>query len=126
MRLLNKPGNVILFHPYVVNICGDEPGLKEMLSFRGGNCKYFCIQCLYKNEDNLYNPKKHYSRNAEVIKKQCALGENSFLRAIAEGGRRKKSTNSRHMEEDAASEWCMEQGIFPMRNAFHDAPMGVK
>jgi hypothetical protein len=123
LRLLNLPNHAILVHPYVVGVVGDEPGIKEMIGFRTGGCTFFCTQCLFRNGDEAYNKSIHKQRDFKQIKDMCKIGERALARRTRKD-RNQRPTGDAQRREFAAYKALNQFGIYPMKNAFHDAPMG--
>jgi hypothetical protein len=116
------PDHAILCFPYVLSVVGDEPGLKDMIGYRTGGCNLYCIQCKYRNNFGMYDPALHVSRDYVEIKRLCVEGEMALARKV---NATEKTTIARAKKETAAFKKLSDEGIYPMENAFHHAPMGV-
>jgi hypothetical protein len=116
----------------VHSLVGDEPGLKEMIGFRSGGCTFFCHNCTFRNQNGLYDPAIHKPRNYEKIKKMCIKAERCLARKTQSDEVNDLSDydaeekKERENKDTKAYKELSEQGVFPMENVFHTAPMGVK
>ena len=68
----------------------------------------------------MYSNKKHPLRDFDVMKRDCAGAEYSLARRVGELEiTRKLSSNYDDLYVNILSD-----GVYPMKNVFHDAPMG--
>jgi Plavaka transposase len=119
MRVLGKPGVVILAHPVIINHVGDEPGQKRASGMFEGNTKHFCIHCDYTFESSPYDRNVHKKRDAESIIAMCKLAEPVLYKKLSE----KRPRLYNHQKE--AYNTLRSIGVHPWGNPFHSAPMGV-
>lgn len=100
--------------------CGDDPCQHRISGLQEGNTKYGCVYCTYPiASGDVYDPDVHRPRNADDLKRLCAIAEDITAFEMNNATRQPLSREQKRLLKT-----LKDQNVHPYTNPFHFSPMG--